>query len=212
MKTESRGQATRPPCSTGTLATKTDANGVVTGYTYDSQNSYDQMERAVGMTDAVADVAIVSGIQYGLANQMLQITYGDLNQWQQFQGVTETRTYNSLLPLTGINAGSVNLTYNYTAVQNNGKIASTANNVSGEQVVYTYDSLNRPIQAQAASGAWGQAFVYDGFGNLYQKNGIALRMCCAWRCPDYASGSTKGVIPLLSQPPDVDKKSRCESV
>jgi YD repeat-containing protein len=42
--------------------------------------------------------------------------------------------------------------------------------VSGEQVVYQYDTLNRLIQAQAASNSWGQQYVYDGFGNLYQKN------------------------------------------
>jgi len=38
-------------------------------------------------------------------------------------------------------------------------------------VVYQYDSLNRLTLAQTTnSSAWGQAFVYDGFGNLYQKN------------------------------------------
>ena len=40
--------------------------------------------------------------------------------------------------------------------------------------MYTYDTLNRLIQAQTVSNPnvpqWGQAFVYDGFGNLYQKN------------------------------------------
>jgi hypothetical protein len=95
----------------------------------------------------------------------LQITYN---------GIGETRTYNSLLQLTSIYTGSVSLTYNYTAGQDNGKIASTTNNVSGEQVVYTYDSPNRLIQAQTASNPsvtqWGQGFVYDGFGNLLQKN------------------------------------------
>jgi RHS repeat-associated protein len=140
--------------------------------TYTTNNySYDQMERPVGMTDAASGNAYVSGVQYGPANQMLQISYtptagGTL--------LTETRTYNSLLQLTGINTGSVNLTYNYTAGQDNGKIASATNNVSGEQVVYTYDTLNRLIQAQTVSNPnvpqWGQAFVYDGFGNLYQKN------------------------------------------
>jgi RHS repeat-associated protein len=57
-----------------------------------------------------------------------------------------------------------------TAGQDNGKIASTTNGITGEVVQYTYDSLNRLIQAQATSNSWGQAFVYDGFGNLYQKN------------------------------------------
>ena len=41
--------------------------------------------------------------------------------------------------------------------------------MSGEQVSYGYDSLNRLISASASSGAWGQSFTYDGFGNLLQK-------------------------------------------
>jgi len=36
-------------------------------------------------------------------------------------------------------------------------------------VSYGYDSLNRLISASASSGAWGQSFTYDGFGNLLQK-------------------------------------------
>ena len=37
-------------------------------------------------------------------------------------------------------------------------------------MAYQYDSLNRLIKAQATSNTWGQGFVYDGFGNLLQKN------------------------------------------
>ena len=59
-----------------------------------------------------------------MANQITNISYtGTLNG----SLTSETRSYNSLLQLTGINTGtassSVNLTYNYTAGQNNGKIA-----------------------------------------------------------------------------------------
>jgi RHS repeat-associated protein len=61
--------------------------------------------------------------------------------------------------------------YNYTAGQDDGRIASITNNFTGEQVVYTYDTLNRLIKALA--GQWGQGFVYDGFGNLLQKNVLA---------------------------------------
>ena len=46
--------------------------------------------------------------------------------------------------------------------------------ISGETVTYTYDSLNRLIQASGTgdpSGAWSQQFTYDGFGNLTYKNG-----------------------------------------
>ena len=54
------------------------------------------------------------------------------------------------------------------------------NAVSGETVTYTYDSLNRLATASGCnvpSGCtlpqtelWGQAYVYDPFGNLRQKN------------------------------------------
>ena len=43
---------------------------------------------------------------------------------------------------------SENLTYNYPAGANNGKVSSMYNAVSGETVTYTYDSLNRLLTAE----------------------------------------------------------------
>jgi YD repeat-containing protein len=43
----------------------------------------------------------------------------------------------------------VNLSYAYPSTQNNGKIASQTDHLSGEQVVYTYDALNRLASATA---------------------------------------------------------------
>jgi len=45
---------------------------------------------------------------------------------------------------------------------------------SGEQIVYTYDALNRLASAQTTSGPtpWGQSYNYDGFGNLVDQNVI----------------------------------------
>jgi RHS repeat-associated protein len=66
----------------------------------------------------------------------------------------------------------MNLTYNYTAGSDNGKIASMTDAVSGETVSYAYDSLNRLISATAKSGTttvWGNSFGFDGFGNLLSK-------------------------------------------
>ena len=49
---------------------------------------------------------------------------------------------------------------------------SSADGVTGENVSYTYDSLNRLIAA-ATSGKtgvqWGDSYSYDGFGNLTSK-------------------------------------------
>jgi YD repeat-containing protein len=63
---------------------------------------------------------------------------------------------------------SVNVTYNYSSTQNNGKITGQADHVTGEQLVFTYDALNRLASAATTAGTptWGQSYSYDGFGNL----------------------------------------------
>ena len=83
--------------------------------------------------------------------------------------ISESRTHNSMLQLTSLvtysNGPVINMTYAYSATQNNGKIISQTDNLSGEQVVYAYDALNRLASATAGS-TWGQSYNYDGFGNL----------------------------------------------
>ncbi|HUA21463.1 MAG TPA: hypothetical protein VMB25_22100 [Bryobacteraceae bacterium] len=70
--------------------------------------------------------------------------------------------------LTGLNNGAENPAYNYPTGTNNGEIASKYNAVSGETVTYAYDSRNH--LASAGSGStWGEAYTYDGFGNLTAK-------------------------------------------
>ena len=110
------------------------------------------------MTDT-GGTTYVSNVQYGVAGELLQMTYN---------GATENRTYNNLLQLTRIYTGTLDINYAYTAGANNGRMASAT--VSGETVQYTYDSLNRLSRAETTGPTWGQQFVYDGFGNLYQKN------------------------------------------
>ena len=120
----------------------------------------DTMGRLNTMTDATTGTSIVTATTYGPSNEMLSMT-GQM---------TNTYTYNAMLQLTSVYANSssglVNVTYNYSSTQNNGKIASQTDNVSGEQVVYAYDALNRLASAAATSGTWGQSYTYDGFGNL----------------------------------------------
>ena len=50
-------------------------------------------------------------------------------------------------------------------------MASATDNLSGEQVTYTYDQLNRLTQAMT-NDAWGLSFGYDGFGNLTQQTRV----------------------------------------
>ncbi len=90
----------------------------------------------------------------------------------------QTRSYNSLGQLTQITGQmfngqnyftAINMQYNYVAGQNNGRISSTVDGVTGETVNYTYDSLNRLATAASTNGAWGNAYTYDGWGNLTAK-------------------------------------------
>ena len=52
-----------------------------------------------------------------------------------------------MLQMTGLSASgggqSVNISYGYSATQNNGRITGSTDNVSGETVQYGYDTLNR---------------------------------------------------------------------
>ncbi len=122
--------------------------------------SYDSMYRLSGMTTS-GGTTVVNGVSYNAANQLLGMTYN---------GIGETRGYNVLNQLTSIVAGSTeNLTYTYPAgPNNNGKVSSMYNAVSGETVTYTYDSLNR--MATAAGSGWGEQYTFDGFGNLTTKH------------------------------------------
>jgi RHS repeat-associated protein len=70
------------------------------------------------------------------------------------------------------------LTYPTAAQGNNGNILQDLDNVASPvtTVTYTYDTLNRLKTAQTGSTAapvpWGDSYVYDQFGSLYQKNVI----------------------------------------
>ena len=63
----------------------------------------------------------------------------------------------------------IDIEYRYTAGQNNGRIAQSKDWVSGEEVSYTYDSLNRLIGAMTTGPRWGNSYTYDGWGNLTAK-------------------------------------------
>jgi len=125
--------------------------------------TFDAMDRPTGL--GINGNPIVQSAQYGPSDELLYW------QWGMNAGsYSETRHYNSLLQLTeqSFGAGFYDLKYVYSANQNNGKILQQLETVSGETTNYTYDSLNRLVTA--STGAWGQSFTYDGFGNLTDKN------------------------------------------
>ena len=102
---------------------------------------------------------------YGPAGELLSLVQGSY--------LSETRTYNNLLQVTRMTATAygqavMDMQYNYSATQNNGRIVGSNDYVTGENVSYSYDALNR-LSAASAGSLWGEAYTYDGFGNLTQK-------------------------------------------
>ena len=113
------------------------------------------MGRVSGMTGPPWNLTIATA-DYGPAGELTSLN-GD------------TRTYNTLGQLTRINGGGIDLEYVYTAGQNNGRITQQIDHVSGEQVTYQYDQLNRLSHAETLDNSWGLSYGYDGFGNLTAK-------------------------------------------
>ena len=88
---------------------------------------------------------------------------------------TTTQQYNAmqqLTRLTVVGGGSTKVDYEYrfSATQNNDRITQRKDWLSGEEIEYQYDSLNRLVSAATTgSGGWGQSFGYDGFGSLLSQ-------------------------------------------
>jgi RHS repeat-associated protein len=123
-------------------------------------NTFDSMGRLQTLTELGTSSAIISGTTYNPAGQLLTMTGAN-------GAPSETRTYNSIGQMEQLQSGGLNIQYNYSATVNNGKITSQTDVVSGEQITYTYDSLNRLATATSSvNPGWGQSYGYDGFGNL----------------------------------------------
>lgn len=124
-------------------------------------NTFDSTGRLQKLTDLTASGDIISNATYAPTGQLLTMTGAS-------GAPNETRTYNSIGQMTRLQSGSLDIQYAYPATQNNGKISSQYDSVSGEQITYMYDSLNR--LASATGSGWGQSYNYDGFGNLTDQN------------------------------------------
>ncbi len=166
-----------------------DGEGRMTGQTW--PQDYGGVNPAVTYAYDVAGRpnALTETSNTGTNHIITSVNYDLLNQQISYAGTGESWAYNVLGQILTHQFTGGNVQYAYPAAgQNNGQIVSRTNEISGEQVVYTYDALNRLIQAQTAANPnvtqWGQAFVYDGFGNLLQKN------------------VTKGSAPTLTQTVD----------
>lgn len=175
-----------------------------TSYAYNKDNSLNSLTYPTGRvvnftvsnaqrTTAVVDSngaqyvsAPTSGWMYTPNGKLSSAVYG---KGAVFTGLTESRTYNNRLQLTGVLGSStagtaLNLAYAYTDTNhsiNNSELVSVTNNGdTGRTQSFTYDDLSRVTSAasQAASGAncWGQNFTVDKVANL---TNIDIRQCTA---------------------------------
>lgn len=148
-----------------------------TGATYGY--SYDAMGRPVGITEyqPTATVVWAKEAQYGPAGELKQMKYRNMaSGFPSMDFYTETRTYNNRVQLTRLTVNIpselnvMDLEYRYSATQNNGQITQQKDWLSGEEVNYQYDGLQRLISAATTGPEWGQSFSYDGFGNRTAAN------------------------------------------
>ena len=149
--------------------TSNSSGGVVTGPTY--AYSFDAIARPSGLTENVTQ-PMVQSVAYNAASQITSMQYLQTTGGPTW--LTETRQYNERLQMnlqtvapSGGGAALMDLRYNYHATQNNGRITSMQDLVSGETVTYQYDELQRLTSASTAT--WGNSYTFDGFGNLLSK-------------------------------------------
>ncbi|MBY0375183.1 MAG: RHS repeat-associated core domain-containing protein, partial [Bryobacteraceae bacterium] len=130
---------------------------------------YDAMGRPAKLRqNSLTGTELVNNVTYSPAGEVKSLSY---------DGYTETRTYNQRLQMTRLQVGAVpqpnvlDLEYVFDATQNDGRVKSLKNWVSGEQVDYQYDTLGRLSRAETAgAGGWGSQYGFDGFGNLVTKS------------------------------------------
>ena len=174
-------------------------SGETTVYTYDSMGRPSSLTDASGATGwgwgwpSSSPLNLAQNTQYDYAGRMTSLQYmiapnyvypNYVPAWTQ-----QTMSYNVNGQLTslgwatnpyGYGFGTPStISYSYSTSQNNGQITQVQDQLSGETIVYTYDSLKRLTQAAAtptvgtSPAAWTQNYQFDGFGNLTSKNGVA---------------------------------------
>lgn len=145
-------------------------------YTLDAQGRPLKMTASTTFP-AMQTTEFVKDVSYGPGGEITQMRLlGDANSGGN--DIIETRAYNTLGQMTRQTVpGRIDQEYRYTAGQNNGRISQMKDWISGEEVTYAYDALNRLIQAVTTGPEYGLNFSYDGFGNMTSQHafkGLAL--------------------------------------
>ena len=151
----------------GSLNQLTDFAGNVYTYTYDSTSGL-----PTGVYDGAGNT-YASGALYNAAGQLTNLTHQLTSTSAAF---TRSVQYNSrqqpyIFQASAGGSQIYNLQLNYPSGADNGNVSSTVNGLnSGRNLTYTYDYLNRVIEAHDAWNNFGEDYVYDNWGNLYQRN------------------------------------------
>jgi len=149
----------------GRVTQTTTPGGTVLNYQYDAMSRLS----SISETPPGGQAFTAASANYNSASLITSLTYGPSGS--QF---AENRTYNNLLQMTRAtvtaSAGTLmDMQYVFPSGSNNGKVSQTIDGVLGETVTYQYDALNRLIAATASNNSWGEAYGFDGFGNLQSK-------------------------------------------
>ncbi len=159
--------------------------GITLTYGYDSMGRPNSLTDASGATGASwglsGPINWVQNVQYDFAGRMNSMQYVTHMSPSGAALIQKTMGYNVNGQLSSLSAANVGygptttIIYNYSATQNNGQITQVQDQISGENITYTYDSLKRLTSASSSpiSGgspaAYNQTYQYDGFGNLTSK-------------------------------------------
>jgi len=183
-----------------------DTEGKLTSMTYPTYGGasalvfdyqYDSIGRMNGMTEnpGWGGQQSMASATLGPAGQLTALSYF---LYSNYMGINEAISYNNLLQPTRMTAKDQNsgqtymdVLYNFSSTQNNGRIVSSTDNVTGENVSYTYDALNR-LSAASAGSMWGESYTYDGFGNLTSKS-VTQSPAPAMSATYYANNQQMGV-------------------
>jgi RHS repeat-associated protein len=158
---------------------------------------YDSIGRMNGMTEnpGWGGQQSMASATLGPAGQLTALSYF---LYSNYMGINEAISYNNLLQPTRMTAKDQNsgqtymdVLYHFSSTQNNGRIVSSTDNVTSENVSYTYDALNRLSTASAGS-MWGESYTYDGFGNLTSKS-VTQSPAPAMSATYYANNQQMGV-------------------
>ena len=146
--------------SNGRLNTVRPPNGHLFTYSYNSMGLPTGQQRTYTASDGLEYTdTLYSNGTYDFA--------GRLTGLQDAQSLPQTRTYDELgrLTMSRINGGIYDQTYTYATTQDDGRLVSKTDALSGETVAYQYDTLGRLTRAETTGPQWGLAWTYDGFGN-----------------------------------------------